>query len=155
MDLEKTHQFEKAVVYILNLDGWNLKHTGIGSERYDARGFTPKNFPCLLEMKFRNKYYEDKMIEKKKYDALMNLAQDNVILYFVADPKGNYLFWLNDLILPNISIVNCSKTTYWNSENETKEVYYLPESKATVVSYNSDDPNVGPWYEYFKNIKNK
>ena len=46
------------------------------------------------------KYYEDKMIEKYKYDKL--LEEDAIALYFVADPKGNYLYWLNDLPKPKL-----------------------------------------------------
>lgn len=152
MNIEKTELFEKAVVQILNLDGWQLKHIG-GTSRYDAKGLTPKGYPAVIEMKFRNKYYENKLIEKKKYDALMNLPNDVVKLYFVADPKGNYLFWLNNMTLPPVEIVLAGKTTYWGGDKESKEVYYLPESKASIVSVNSKDPNPGPWTEYFENRK--
>lgn len=154
MDIEKTHQWEKAVIAILNLDGWQLKHTGQGSERYDAKGLTPKGYPAVIEMKFRKKYYENKMIEKKKYDALMNIPDDVVKLYFVADPKGNYLYWLNNMTLPKLETVTCSSTTFWQGEKQTKGVYYLPESKASVVSVNSKDPDPGPWADYFKRQKN-
>ena len=152
MDIEKTTKWEKAVVQILNLDGWQLKHIG-GTSRYDAKGLTPKGFMSVIEMKFRNKYYENKMIEKKKYDALMNLPGDVVKLYFVADPKGNYLYWLNNMTLPPIETVLAGKTTYWGGDKESKEVYYLPESKASVVSVNDKDPEPGPWTEYFNNRK--
>lgn len=152
MNIEKTELFEKAVVQILNLDGWQLKHIG-GTSRYDAKGLTPKGYPAVIEMKFRNKYYENKLIEKKKYDALMNLPNDVVKLYFVADPKGNYLFWLNNMTLPPVEIVLAGKTTYWGGDKESKQVYYLPESKASIVSVNSKDPNPGPWTEYFENRK--
>ena len=148
MNIEKTELFEKAVVHFLNFDGWKLEHIG-GMSRYDAKGFTPKKYPVVIEMKFRNKYYESKMIEKKKYDALMSMPSDIVKLYFVADPKGNYMYWLNDLSMPALETVSCSKTTYWGGENESKEVYYLPESKASIVSINATDPEPGPWAEYF------
>tara|TARA_R110000787_G_scaffold232542_1_gene339654 strand:- start:419 stop:892 length:474 start_codon:yes stop_codon:yes gene_type:complete len=148
MDIDKTTKFEKATVQILNLDGWNLKHIG-GMSRYDAKGFTPKGHPAVLEMKFRTKYYEGKMIEKKKYDALMSMPGDIVKLYFVADPKGNYLFWLNDMSMPTLETVRASKTTYWGGDKETKEVYYLNESKASIVTYNEVDPQPSPWAEYF------
>ena len=57
MVLNKIHQLEKAMVVLLNFDGWNLQWSGEGSERYDAKGKTPKGFDCVIEMKFRNKYY--------------------------------------------------------------------------------------------------
>ena len=117
MNIDKTNKWEQAVIKILNFDGWQLKHTGVGSERYDAKGLTPKGFPAVIEMKFRHKYYENKMIEKKKYDALMKLPNDVVKLYFVADPNGNYLFWLNNITLPKLETVNCNSTTFWQGRN--------------------------------------
>ena len=60
----------KGSCVFLNLDGWDLEHCGDGYSRYDAKGKTPKgNVDCVIEMKFRKKYYEDKMLEKEKYDA--------------------------------------------------------------------------------------
>ena len=53
--IEKIHNWEKAVVTLLNLDGWNLTHTGKGNESWDATGTTPKGQECVIEMKFRNK----------------------------------------------------------------------------------------------------
>ncbi len=100
MNINKVHKLEQAVVALLNLDGWNLEHCGNGYEHFDCIGTTPKGVQCVIEMKFRKKYYEDKMIEKYKYDKL--LEEDAIALYFVADPKGNYLYWLNDL--PNLNL---------------------------------------------------
>ena len=71
MNINKVHQLEQAVVALLNLDGWNLEHCGNGYEHFDCIGTTPKGVQCVIEMKFRKKYYEDKMIEKYKYDKLL------------------------------------------------------------------------------------
>ena len=95
--LDTIHQFEKAIVAILNLDGWNLKWSGAKYEHYDAKGYTAKGFPVVIEMKFRNDYYENKLLEKYKYDKLMEMDEDIVKIYFVNDPNGNYFFWLNKL----------------------------------------------------------
>ena len=73
MDINKVHNLEKAVIQILNLDGWDLDWCGGGFEHYDAVGETPKGHPCVVEMKFRKKYYETKMLEKLKYDKLMDM----------------------------------------------------------------------------------
>lgn len=155
MTIEKVHKLEQAVVQILNFDGWQLEWTGEGKSRFDAEGMTPvKNGTrkqCVIEMKFRNKYYSDKLIEKNKYDALMNLDEDIVKLYFVADPKGNYLYWLNDLTLPQLETKNIRKTTLWQNEKTAKELYMLPESKAVIVNLNDTQrPEKGIWNEYFK-----
>ena len=42
MKIKDIHKWEKAVVMVLNLDGWELSHTGEGMEWYDAKGKTPK-----------------------------------------------------------------------------------------------------------------
>ena len=134
MKIKDIHKWEKAVVMVLNLDGWELSHTGEGIEWYDAKGKTPKGYDCVIEMKFRDKHYEDKLIEKDKLERLLSL--NVVALYFVADSKGNYMFWLNDLELPEVKTLYCPETTMWNSRKVKKECYLLNESKAVVININ-------------------
>ncbi len=134
MKIKDIHKWEKAVVMVLNLDGWELSHTGEGMEWYDAKGKTPKGYDCVIEMKFRDKHYEDKLIEKDKLERLLSL--NVVALYFVADSKGNYMFWLNDLELPEVKTLYCPETTMWNSRKVKKECYLLNESKAVVININ-------------------
>lgn len=134
MKIKDIHKWEKAVVMVLNLDGWELSHTGEGMEWYDAKGKTPKGYDCVIEMKFRDKHYEDKLIEKDKLERLLSL--NVVALYFVADTKGNYMFWLNDLELPEVKTLYCPETTMWNSRKVKKECYLLNESKAVVININ-------------------
>ena len=90
--IDEIHKLEKAIVGIYNIDGWDLKWSGGNYEHYDARGYTPKGHECVIEMKFRNDYYEDKLLEKYKYDKLMAMDDRIEKLYFVNDPKANYLF---------------------------------------------------------------
>ena len=104
MGIDKIKKLEQAVVKFLNFDGWNLEWTGDGFKHYDACGFTRKGVACVIEMKFRNKYYEEKMLEKSKYNALMKINKEVVKLYFVNDPKGNFLYWLNTIKLPEPKI---------------------------------------------------
>ena len=106
-------KYEKATIGLMNLDGWKLEWCGSENTFYDARGLTPKGHKCVVEMKFRNKYYETKMLEKAKYDKLMSLPEDVVKIYFVNDTKGNYTYWLNTLELPDSESSNCPKTTMW------------------------------------------
>jgi len=140
MGLKKINKFEKAVVMILNFDGWDLKHTGDGSTKWDAEGFTPekngKRSRCVIEMKFRNKYYEDKMLEKDKYDALMDLDDDIIKLYFVNDPKGNFMYWLNTLKMPKTIKKYCPDTTMWTKKRLLKDVYLLTENDAVIINLN-------------------
>lgn len=136
MKLDEVQKYEKAVVFLLNVDGWDLEWTGKGFEHFDAKGKTPKGFDCVIEMKFRNKYYPEKLLEKYKYDALMEIKSDIVKLYFVADPKGNYLFWLNDIQLPKVEKRYCPSTTLWSKKKEIKEVYLLKENIASRINWN-------------------
>ena len=140
MGIKKINKFEKAVVMILNLDGWDLKHTGEGSTKWDAEGFTPekngKRSRCVIEMKFRNKYYEDKMLEKDKYDALMDLDDDIIKIYFVNDPKGNFMYWLNTLKMPDTIKKYCPDTTMWTKKRLLKDVYLLTENDAVRINLN-------------------
>jgi len=128
MNIKKVHQFEQAVVTLLNLDGWDLEWCGGGYEHYDAKGMTPKGKCCVIEMKFRKTHYVDKMIEKYKYEKL--IKEDCVALYFINDPGGNYIFWLNDLEMPDAVEMYCPDTTLWTKKRIKKPCYLLPEKLA-------------------------
>lgn len=134
--IKNIHKLEQGVVHLLNFDGWDLEWSGGEFEYYDAKGYTPKGEKCVIEMKFRKKYYPTKMLEKGKYDRLMKLPDDIVKLYFVNDPKANYLFWLNNIIMPEQEEKYCPSTTLWNNQKKTKEVYLLEESQAAIINLN-------------------
>tara|TARA_R100001460_G_scaffold105183_4_gene151516 strand:+ start:4696 stop:5112 length:417 start_codon:yes stop_codon:yes gene_type:complete len=137
MGLKKINKFEQAVVMLFNLDGWDLKWCGKGYEHYDAIGKTPKGFDCVIEMKFRKKYYEEKMLEKDKYDNLMKLDDKIIKLYFVNDPKGNFLYWLNKIKLPEPTKMYCPDTTMWTKKRLHKDVYLLKENQASRINLNT------------------
>jgi len=123
MGLNKIHQWEKTLINFLNFDGWDLKWSG-------------ESFNHYVEMKFRNKYYEHKMLEKYKYDKLMKMDNNIVKLYFVNDPKGNFLYWLNSLELPEPTEMYCPDTTLWTKKRILKPVYLLKETQATKININ-------------------
>ena len=89
-------------------------------------------------MKFRNKHYEDKMLEKDKYDALMSLDDDIVKIYFVADTKGNFMYWLNTLKMPETVKKYCPDTTMWTKKRLLKDVYLLQENDASIINLNKN-----------------
>jgi len=136
--IKKIKEYEKALVLLLNLDGWELKLPDNDSSRYDAYGLTPKGKKCVIEMKFRNKYYETKMLEKDKYDALMEIDAEVIKIYFVADTKGNYLYWLNNLKMPKTVKKYCPDTTMWTKKRLLKEVYLLTENMASIINLNEN-----------------
>lgn len=132
--IEKTNKFEKAFILFLNtFDEWKLEWVGDKNLCYDAKGYTPKGKKCVIEMKFRKKYYDSKMLEKLKYDNLMSLPDDIVKIYFVSDPKGSYWFWLDKLSEMQVFDKNCPRTSYWNDSKKNKEVYLLTEEQASII----------------------
>ena len=135
MKIDEVHVWEKALVTLLNFDDWDLEWCGGGYEHYDAKGKTPKGLDCVIEMKFRNAYYEDKMLEKYKYDKLFEMDKDIVKLYFITDPKGSYMFWLNTLKLPKTQDMWCPDTTLWTKKKIIKPCYLLPENEAVTIDY--------------------
>ena len=137
--LKKIHKLEQAIVQILNLDGWELKWTGEGSQSWDAEGLTPKGKECVIEMKFRNKHYDTKMLEKFKYDKLIGTGK--VALYFVNDPKANYLFWLNAIEMPEPVNKYCPDTTMWTKKRVLKPCYLLKEDDAILINKNNSENN--------------
>ena len=140
MGLQEINKLEQAVVATLNLDGWGLEWTGKGYLPYDAKGKTPKGKDCVIEMKFRTKYYEDKMLEKDKYESLMNLDKNILKFYFVNDPKGNFMYWLNTLELSKTVQMYCPDTTMWTKKRLLKDVYLLEENQATIINVNKLNP---------------
>ena len=130
--------WEKAVIAVLNILGWELEWTGEKFESWDAKGKTPKGLDCVIEMKFRDKYYEEKLLEKSKYDALMKLPKDIVKIYFVNDPNGNYMYWLNKLEMPNLIKLYCPDTSFWTKKRLKKEVYLLKENQASRINLNNN-----------------
>ena len=101
---------------------------------YDAQGITPKGYKCVIEMKFRDKYYKTKMLEVSKYKNLMKMESDIQKFYFVNDPKGNYMFWLNELNLDDPDELYCPKTTMWNTNKRKKSVYLLREEQSIITN---------------------
>ncbi len=135
MELKTLYKFEKAVILILNnFDGWQLEHTGSSRKCYDAIGLTPKGRKCIMEMKFRNKYYKDKMLEADKFNCMMNEDKDVVKIYFVSDPKGTYMYWLDGIEKKFETIKKfCPKSSNWAQGRLKKEVYLLPEDIASYI----------------------
>lgn len=138
MTKDESEQYEKTVALMMN--GFlNFQLNWVGDENtfYDLRGLSPNGNKCVVEIKVRQKYYKDKMLEKYKYDKLMTLPDDVVKLYYVFDKKGSYLFWLNQMELPPVKSIRCPSTTMWSKDRKDKEVYLLPERLASLVDYNT------------------
>lgn len=127
------HKWEQGIIHLMNLDGWELEWSGEAFEHYDAKGKTPKGFDCVIEFKLRNKYYQTKILEQYKYLKLMQ--EPNVMkFYYVFDCKGNYLYHLDTMKLPEIEPMQLQSTTYFENNNTVnKDCYMLSESMASII----------------------
>jgi hypothetical protein len=130
---DQHHKWEQGIIHLMNLDGWELEWTGESFEHYDAKGKTPKGFDCVIEFKLRNKYYQTKILEHYKYSKLMQ--EPNVMkFYYVFDCKGNYLYHLDNLKLPEAEPMQLQTTTYFENNNTiNKDCYMLSESMASII----------------------
>jgi hypothetical protein len=127
------HKWEKGIIEILNLDGWSLTWTGENFESYDAIGKTPKGYDCVMEFKLRHKYYPTKILEKYKYDNLMKM--ECLKFYYVFDFRGNYLYFLDTLKLPEPVLINCQiNYKFGNNHLIDKPCYMLSESQASIIN---------------------
>lgn len=136
--MNRTEQWERAIVFFFTIEGWKLEWVGDKNLPYDAIGTSDKGNKVCIEMKFRNRYYKSKILEKNKYDKLMALDDDIHKLYFVNDPKANYLFYLNEIKMPEITELNLPDTTRWAKKRMDKDVYLLEESDAIIMNLNNN-----------------
>ena len=61
-----------------------------------------------------------------------------VALYFVNDPKGNFMYWLNNIKLPKSELLYCPDTTMWTKKRLKKKVYLLEENQASRININKN-----------------
>lgn len=84
-------KFKESVVQVLNtFDGWELK---LGKDY--ATGKTPKGLKCIVAFENGD---EKPYIDKDVFEYLKK-KEDLVQVYIYFHPRGNYMFWLNDIIV--------------------------------------------------------
>jgi len=100
--------------------------------RWDC--YSPKH-SHRIEFKCRSQHYDSILIEKGKYDAMLEIGRENleIPMFIVSTPKGVYrfnLFKMNDIAW-EVNSRNPA-TTYFgdSSKRVTKEVGYMDVSKA-------------------------
>jgi hypothetical protein len=87
-----------------------------------------------MEFKLRHKYYPTKVLEHYKYEKLM-AVKDCLKFYYVFDLKGNYLYFLDTLKLPEKTVINCKTTEkFVKEELMDKYVYMISESQASIIN---------------------
>lgn len=94
----------------------------------------------IIEIKVRKSYYNKWMIEKYKYDKLMNLCGDKDCFYVVA--YKNMLYWYNlkdiDISELEVAVMDCPTTTEFKNKNVIKKRnYILPNNKKEEYDTNN------------------
>lgn len=89
-----------------------------------------------IELKCRKKHYDTLLIEKKKFDAIIKICEDNldIPMYICSTPSGVFvfnLFWIE----PDweINRRNPATTEFANGARVEKEVAYLDIKEATIL----------------------
>jgi hypothetical protein len=90
---------------------------------------------CDIELKCRNKHYDDLIIEKAKYDKLLKRAQKylTIPVYISQTPEGIYAFNLASIAEPIWKTKGMPKTSHFNQRQFVdKVVGYLNINQAKV-----------------------
>jgi hypothetical protein len=88
---------ESDLFYWLSQNYYNLLvNTNEGFSRFDCYDIETKN---RIELKCRKKHYDDLIIEKTKFDSLVNVSNfmGDVPVYINSTPKGIFLFYLKNI----------------------------------------------------------
>ena len=88
-----------------------------------------------IELKCRKQHWDDLILERKKYDAMIDKCNDNldIPIYICSTPKGIYRYNLF-LIKPVWIEKPMKKTTYFANTNKVnKEVALLPVIDAEIL----------------------
>jgi hypothetical protein len=136
MTIEFINGLENDLVFLLNMSGWDLKCVADQYSRFDAIGSDINGKKCIIELKFRKDFYKDKILELKKYDAMM--AEDAQKRYYgVIDPEGCWVYDFDDIDLNNGGHLKCpANTIQKNAPKEMKPVYYLKKPESYFYRFN-------------------
>jgi hypothetical protein len=108
----------------------DLRLNGSQYSSYDAWSY---EFCIQVELKVRNTHYDELILEKLKYDALIRLANMNNLrpVYICATPLGVWEYNLRTIPLNWVIMDNLPQTTYWDANAPiAKTVALLPVSEA-------------------------
>ena len=131
--IEKIHLLEQQLVFLLNLDGWKLEWTGEDYSHYDAMGLDLNDQKCIIEFKFRNEAYIDKMLEVYKYQALLDVDVPKRY-YAVIDFKGCWIFDL-DSIEYTSQTINSPRQSIFNDTNKVEKQVMMLEKSSAIKRY--------------------
>jgi len=136
MDFDTISELETQMVFLLNLDNWQLKKCRDKYSIFDAYGYDYNGKKCVMEFKFRQEFYQTKMLEHKKYASLMGLNKYDKKYYCVIDSGGCHVYDLSQIDISDKQKMDLPKKTITdNPEKKQKEIYFLKNDKAIVYNY--------------------
>lgn len=101
-------------------------------DTYSRWDCTTAKVDGMVELKCRRKHYPTMLIEKKKYDALME--QGGTPLYINSTPNGIYVWDLSKLDIEwDVEHKHPATTSFGNRARVAKEVGYLDINDAEVL----------------------
>jgi hypothetical protein len=106
----------------------DLDPTTLSNSRYDCYSSTYK---MDIELKCRRKHYDELIIERKKYNALMERSKtyDTVPVYINSTPKGVWGFYLQQYEIEWSHRDLPKVTDFANKQTISKEIGYLKVSE--------------------------
>lgn len=110
----------------------------LADDQYSKWDCVSDRHKFLIELKSRRTHYDTLLIEKIKYDSLLQRAEavGYIPLYVNSTPKGVYSFRLNELELNwETNTKNPATSEFSNRLRVEKTVSYIPISKAKVIEY--------------------
>lgn len=99
----------------------------VAKDKYSVWDCYSKELNCRIELKCRRTHYNSLLIEKKKYDSIIEKCKNlEIPIYLNSTPKGIY-GWnlLNQSIDWEVNTINPSTTDFKNNKKVKKEVGYL------------------------------
>jgi hypothetical protein len=92
-------------------------------DKFSSYDCFSSTYKCVIELKCRNKHYDNLMLEKIKYDSLNKM--NCKAFYINSTPEGIFVFNIND-IKPNwITDNSMPKQTEFENNNKVEKTYTL------------------------------
>ena len=110
------------------IKGWYLSDLEKSKDQYDSHDCTSTIYRLHIELKCRHRHYEDLIIEKDKYEALVQQAErlGFTPFYVNATPQGIYAFNLRKITVKWTTKKLPAKTEFKDQGVIDKTVALLP-----------------------------
>jgi hypothetical protein len=101
---------------------------------YDYIDATSTNYRLTIELKCRTNHYDELILEKDKYESLLDRAQDLGFtpFYINSTPKGIYAFNLRKITV-TWTTKRLPSSTFYEGQEIDKKVAFLHIDKAVVL----------------------